>query len=67
VTRVQIVQTVRRALAALAVRALWSHVLIVAGLLSFVAFAATFGIRWAFLAAVPCLLLMGVAVDRGQR
>ena len=63
-TRAQIVQAVRRTFA---VRDLWSHVLIVAGLLSFVAFAATFGIRWAFLAAVPCLLLMGVAVDRGQR
>jgi hypothetical protein len=43
-------------------RPLWSAVFVVAGMVSLVAFGATFGLRWAFLTAVPCLLILGVAL-----
>ena len=39
-----------------------STLLVLAGMASLVAFAGFYGLRWAFLAAVPCLILLGVAV-----
>ena len=39
-----------------------SHILIILALSAFVGFGATFGLRWALLAAVPGLILLGVAV-----
>ena len=39
-----------------------SNVLIIAALAVFVGFGATFGARWGLLAAVPGLVLLGVAV-----
>lgn len=39
-----------------------SHLLIISALAAFVGFGATFGLRWALLAAVPGLILLGVAV-----
>ena len=40
-----------------------SVLLTLAGMGALVAFAGTFGVRWALLAAVPCLLVLGAAVD----
>lgn len=53
----------KRALRRIVKPHLWSGVLIVAGMGAFVGFASTFGTRWALLAAVPCLILLGAAVD----
>ena len=39
-----------------------SHLLIISALAVFVGFGATFGLRWGLLAAVPGLVLLGVAV-----
>ena len=39
-----------------------SHLLIIAALVVFTGFGATFGLRWGLLAAVPGLVLLGVAV-----
>lgn len=44
----------------------WSVLLTLSGMGALVAFAATFGLRWALLAAVPCLLILGAAVDGGS-
>jgi hypothetical protein len=38
-----------------------SNVLTITGLAAFVAFGATFGLRWALLAAVPALFVLGAA------
>lgn len=56
----------KRALRRIVKPSVISVVLILAGMVSLVAFADTFGLRWALLAAVPCLTLLGVAagVDR---
>jgi len=39
-----------------------SNTLIITALVAFVSFGGTFGLRWALLAAVPGLVLLGVAV-----
>lgn len=39
-----------------------SNTLIIAALAAFVGFGGTFGLRWALLASVPGLVLLGVAV-----
>ena len=38
-----------------------SHLLIISAMVAFTGFGATFGLRWGLLAAVPGLLLLGVA------
>ena len=43
---------------------LFSSPLILSGMVAFVGFGATFGLRWALLAAVLPLILLGVAVSQ---
>ena len=47
-------------------RSVGSALLTLAGMGALVAFAGTFGVRWALLAAVPCFLVLGAAVDGGS-